>query len=131
MYVVTTYIVVGGEDTLTPMVRRVVVAAAVLLGLSLLGAPAAGAAQQCPHRLGWVAISRWSTIMAEVAPWLLRVFLLLHAGVDPVVLRAGLLEHERFDVYRGNVAQMVADLGWPPPVPAGEETDTGSADPAN
>lgn len=34
------------------IVRRVVVAAAALLGLVLLGAPAAGAAQQCPHRMG-------------------------------------------------------------------------------
>ncbi len=34
------------------IVRRLAVAAAVLLGLILMGAPAAGAAQQCPHRLG-------------------------------------------------------------------------------
>ncbi len=71
-------------------------------------------------------VLRWA-IMAEVAPWLLRVFLLLHAGIDPVVLRAGLLEHERFDVYRGNVAQMVADLGWTPPGPAEDEPNDASA----
>lgn len=34
------------------MVRRMIVAAAALLGLLLLGTPAAGAAEQCPHRLG-------------------------------------------------------------------------------
>nr|WP_142282850.1 HEPN domain-containing protein [Mycobacterium aquaticum] len=71
-------------------------------------------------------VLRWA-IVAEVAPWLLRVFLLLHAGIDPVVLRAGLLEHERFDVHRANVAQMVADLGWPPPRPAQDKPDTADA----
>jgi hypothetical protein len=43
---------------------------------------------------------------------LLRGVVLLRAGVEPGALRAGYLAHQRFEVYRANVAQMVSELGW-------------------
>jgi hypothetical protein len=60
---------------------------------------------------------RWA-VVANVTPWLLRGVVLLRAGVEPGALRAGYLAHQRFEVYRANVAQMVSELGWE--LPSGE-----------
>jgi hypothetical protein len=56
--------------------------------------------------------------IANVTPWLLRGVVLLRAGVEPSAVRAGYLGHQRFEVYRANVAQMVSELGWE--LPSGE-----------
>ena len=56
--------------------------------------------------------------IANVTPWLLRGVVLLRAGVEPGAVRAGYLAHQRFEVYRANVAQMVSELGWE--LPSGE-----------
>jgi hypothetical protein len=54
---------------------------------------------------------RWS-IVANIAPWLLRSLLLLEAGIDPSVLHDRHLAYSRFLSFRANVAQFVNELGW-------------------
>jgi hypothetical protein len=54
---------------------------------------------------------RWMVI-TYVTPWLLRCLLLLHAGIEPAVLRAGFTSSRRFGFFRANVAKLVSELGW-------------------
>jgi hypothetical protein len=58
-----------------------------------------------------VRLRRW-TVIAYVTRWLLRVILLLRAGVDPTVLHEKFLEFDRFAFVRANIAQLVRELGW-------------------
>ncbi|MFN3007210.1 HEPN domain-containing protein [Mycolicibacterium wolinskyi] len=71
---------------------------------------------------------RW-LIVVTATPWLLRALLLLHAGVQPDVIREGFLESNRFDHVRANIAQLVRELGWEYPSPPAEvrplEQDSG------
>jgi hypothetical protein len=72
-------------------------------------------AQQLPLDEGKEPIEvrylRWS-IVANIAPWLLRGLLLLEAGIDPSVLHDRHLAYSRFLSFRANVAQFVNELGW-------------------
>jgi hypothetical protein len=54
---------------------------------------------------------RW-LVAANVTPWLLRCLLLLHAGIEPEVVRQGLSQYQRFEFFRANTAQHVRELGW-------------------
>jgi len=54
---------------------------------------------------------RW-LVIATVTPWLLRGLLLLRAGIEPLVLHDGYLQHGRFAYFRANTAQHVRELGW-------------------
>ena len=54
---------------------------------------------------------RWSVVV-NVTLWLLRGLLLLHAGIEPHVLRDGYLANGRFAFFRANAARRVRELGW-------------------
>lgn len=54
---------------------------------------------------------RWSVVV-NVTLWLLRGLLLLHAGIEPDVLRDGYLANQRFAFFRANTARHVRELGW-------------------
>jgi hypothetical protein len=56
-------------------------------------------------------IDRWAVI-SWVTPWLLRLLLLLHAGIEPDALHEACLESDRFGFVRANVAAIARDLGW-------------------
>ena len=57
-------------------------------------------------------VDRWVAI-SYVTPWLLRLLLLLHAGIEPDALRAACRDSDRFGFVRANVAAITRDLGWP------------------
>lgn len=54
-------------------------------------------------------------VVSYATPWLLRLFLLLHAGVDADVLRAACLQSQRFGLCFANVAAIARELGWASP----------------
>jgi hypothetical protein len=54
-------------------------------------------------------ILEWLVIDASIR-WLLRCLLLIHAGVEPAVLRARVLAFQRFQFYRANLAEHLAEL---------------------
>jgi len=54
---------------------------------------------------------RWSVVV-NVTLWLLRGLLLLHAGIEPHVLRDGYLANGCFAFFRANTARHVRELGW-------------------
>jgi hypothetical protein len=56
-------------------------------------------------------IDRWAVI-SFVTPWLLRILLLLHAGIDPDTLHTACLSSGRFSFVRANLAALARDLGW-------------------
>jgi hypothetical protein len=56
-------------------------------------------------------IDRW-TVISYVTPWLLRLLLLLHAGIEPGTLHEACLTSARFGLLRANVAAISRDLGW-------------------
>jgi hypothetical protein len=56
-------------------------------------------------------VLRW-LVVARITPWLLRVLLLLRAGIEPQVVRKGCLACGRFGLFRANTAQLVSELGW-------------------
>ena len=56
-------------------------------------------------------IDRWAVI-SWVTPWLLRLLLLLHAGIEPDALHEACLESDRFGFVRANIAAIARDLGW-------------------
>ena len=56
-------------------------------------------------------IDRW-VVISSVTPWLLRLLLLLHAGIDPDALHTACLSSGRFGFVRANVAALAHDLGW-------------------
>lgn len=58
-------------------------------------------------------IDRWA-VVSFVTPWLLRLLLLLHAGIEPDALHTACLGSSRFEFVRANVAAMARDLGWAP-----------------
>lgn len=58
-------------------------------------------------------INLW-IVISYATPWLLRLLLLLQAGVEPDVLHRACLEDQRFGFYRANVADVARDLGWLP-----------------
>jgi hypothetical protein len=58
-------------------------------------------------------IDRW-VVVSYVTPWLLRLLLLLHAGIEPDALHRACLGSERFGFVRANVAAIARDLGWLP-----------------
>jgi hypothetical protein len=58
-------------------------------------------------------IDRW-VVVSFVTPWLLRLLLLLHAGIEPDVLRTACLRSGRFGFARANIAAIAHDLGWFP-----------------
>jgi hypothetical protein len=58
-------------------------------------------------------IDRWA-VVSLVTPWLLRLLLLLHAGIEPDELHTACLDSSRFGFARANVATIVRDLGWLP-----------------
>lgn len=58
-------------------------------------------------------IDRWAVI-SWVTPWLLRLLLLLHAGIEPDTLHEACLQSDRFGLVRANVAAIARDLGWLP-----------------
>ena len=58
-------------------------------------------------------IDRW-VVVSMVTPWLLRLLLLLHAGIEPDALHAACLGSERFGFARANVTAIARDLGWLP-----------------
>ena len=58
-------------------------------------------------------IDRWVAI-SYVTPWLLRLLLLLHAGIEPDTLHTACLTSARFCYARANVAAIARDLGWLP-----------------
>ncbi|GAA4386014.1 ApeA N-terminal domain 1-containing protein [Tsukamurella soli] len=64
-------------------------------------------------------IDRWA-VVSMVTPWLLRIFLLLHAGMAPDDLQAGCLDYQKFGFVRANIATIARDLGWSP-VPTEDE----------
>jgi hypothetical protein len=51
-------------------------------------------------------------VVSYVTPWLLRLLLLLRAGIEPDALRRACLEYERFGYLLANVAAFARDLGW-------------------
>lgn len=55
---------------------------------------------------------RWA-VVSYATPWLLRLLLLLRAGVSPEVLHRACLDYERFGFLRANLASIGRDLGWP------------------
>jgi hypothetical protein len=57
-------------------------------------------------------VDRWVAI-SYVTPWLLRLLLLLHAGIEPDALRAACRDSDRFGFVRANVAAIARDLRWP------------------
>jgi hypothetical protein len=63
-------------------------------------------------------IDRWAVI-SFITPWLLRLLLLLRAGIEPDTLREACLESNRFGFVRANVAAIARDLGW---LPAADNT---------
>jgi hypothetical protein len=67
-------------------------------------------------------VLRW-LVVARITPWLLRVLLLLRAGIEPQVVRKGCLACGRFGLFRANTAQLVSELGWELP-----SADTAPAD---
>jgi hypothetical protein len=54
---------------------------------------------------------RWM-VLTIVTPWLLRVRLLLEAGISPEVLREKYLENEAFTLHREQAEILVKNLGW-------------------
>ena len=58
-----------------------------------------------------VRIDRWVAI-SYVTPWLLRLLLLLHAGIEADTLHAACLDSQRFGYFRANVAAITDELGW-------------------
>jgi hypothetical protein len=56
-------------------------------------------------------IDRWVAI-SYVTPWLLRLLLLLHAGIEPDALHRACLGSQRFAFVRANIAATTRDLGW-------------------
>jgi hypothetical protein len=58
-------------------------------------------------------IDRWVAI-SYVTPWLLRLLLLLYAGIEPDVLHSACLDCDRFGFVRANVALLARDLRWLP-----------------
>jgi hypothetical protein len=52
--------------------------------------------------------------ISYVTPWLLRLLLLLHAGIEPDTLHTACLTSARFGYARANVAAIARDLGWLP-----------------
>lgn len=58
-------------------------------------------------------IDRWVAI-SYVTPWLLRLLLLLHVGIEPDALHTACRDSDRFGFTRVNVAAIARDLGWPP-----------------
>lgn len=57
-------------------------------------------------------INRW-VVISYVTPWLLRLLLLLHAGVKPDSLRTACLDSDKFGFLRANLAAIARDLEWP------------------
>lgn len=51
-------------------------------------------------------------VASLVTPWLLRVLLLLRAGVAPETLRRSCMDHQRFEFVLANIAATASDLGW-------------------
>lgn len=58
-------------------------------------------------------INRWVAI-SYVTPWLLRLLLLLHVGIEPDSLRTACLDSDKFGFLRANLAAIADDLGWLP-----------------
>jgi hypothetical protein len=58
-------------------------------------------------------IDRW-TVISLITRWLLRLLLLLRAGIEPDTLHESCLQSDRFGFVRANVAAIVRDLGWLP-----------------
>ncbi len=58
-------------------------------------------------------IDRW-VVVSYVTPWLLRLLLLLHAGIEPDALHTACLDSDRFGFTRANVADAAHRLGWLP-----------------
>jgi Apea-like HEPN/ApeA N-terminal domain 1 len=56
-------------------------------------------------------IDRWVAV-SYVTPWLLRLLLLLHAGIESDVLHRACLGSQRFSFARANLAAIARDLGW-------------------
>jgi hypothetical protein len=54
-------------------------------------------------------VLRW-LLVATATPWLLRALLLLHAGVEPNILREKYLLHQRFSFFQANAAKHAAEL---------------------
>jgi hypothetical protein len=54
-------------------------------------------------------------VVITITPWLLRGLLLLHAGIDADRVHQAYVSHQRFQFARANVAEFVAELGWPLP----------------
>jgi len=58
-------------------------------------------------------IDRWVAV-SYVTPWLLRLLLLLHAGIEPDTLHTACLASARFGYTRANITAIARDLGWLP-----------------
>jgi hypothetical protein len=56
---------------------------------------------------------RW-VVVSYVTPWLLRLLLLLRAGIDSDILREACLDYQKFEFLRANLATITRDLGWTP-----------------
>ncbi len=56
-------------------------------------------------------IDRW-TVISYVTPWLLRLLLLLHAGIEPDVLHTACLGSNRFGFLRANISAIAHEQGW-------------------
>lgn len=51
-------------------------------------------------------------VIANTTAWVLRVLLLLRAGIEPEVLQQRVLRFDRFKFFRANTARHVEELGW-------------------
>ncbi len=58
-------------------------------------------------------IDHW-VVVSYVTPWLLRLLLLLYAGIEPDALHTACLDSDRFGFVRANIAAIARDLGWLP-----------------
>lgn len=60
-------------------------------------------------------VDRW-VVVSTVTRWLLRLLLLIQAGIEPGALREACLNSDRFGMARANVAAIARELGWPQPL---------------